>query len=91
MSIASVRQNEAMPKQVRYLSTSEFAERIGVKPDTLNRYALPEPDAVIGNIRGWKPATIDAWNAARPGRGRWATSRKPARKIAPRATRASAE
>lgn len=52
-----------------YLSRSELAERIGVKPDTLGRYKLPEPDAMIGAVRGWLPETIDAWNEARPGRG----------------------
>jgi hypothetical protein len=52
-----------------YLSRSEVAERIGVAPDTLGRYKLPEPDALIGSTRGWLPATIDAWNASRPGRG----------------------
>lgn len=30
---------------------------------------MPEPDAYIGRTRGWKTETIDAWNAARPGRG----------------------
>ena len=29
----------------RYLSRTEVAERIGVKPDTLGRYLLPAPDA----------------------------------------------
>ena len=48
----------------RYLSRTEVAERIGVKPDTLGRYKLPEPDAVIGNVRGWLPRTIDAWDRA---------------------------
>ena len=53
----------------RYLSRPEVAERIGVKPDTLNRYKLPEPDAQIGARQlGWLPETIDAWNASRPGR-----------------------
>ena len=52
-----------------YLSRAEFAEHIGVKPDTLSRYKLPEPDAMIGSTRGWTAETIDAWNAARPGRG----------------------
>lgn len=51
----------------RYLSRPEVAARIGVKTDTLNRYKLPEPDAQIGARQiGWLPATIDAWNAARP-------------------------
>lgn len=58
----------------RYLNVSEVAERIGVKPDTLKRYKLPEPDALIGRTRGWLPATIDAWNASRPGRG-WRAGR----------------
>jgi hypothetical protein len=53
-------------RPVRYLSRAEVAERIGVKPDTLGRYRLPEPDAVIGQTRGWLLATVDAWNAARP-------------------------
>jgi predicted DNA-binding transcriptional regulator AlpA len=58
------------PRPVRYLSRPEVAQRIGVKTDTLNRYKLPDPDAQIGVRQvGWLPATIDAWNAARPGRG----------------------
>ena len=55
------------PAPARYLSRPEVAARIGVKPDTLNRYKLPAPDAQIGARQiGWLPATIDAWNAARP-------------------------
>ena len=54
---------------VVYLSRTEVAERIGVKPDTLGRYKLPEPDALIGTTRGWLPETIDTWHAERPGRG----------------------
>jgi hypothetical protein len=57
-------------KPLRYLSRAEVAERIGVKPDTLSRYRLPEPDAIIGATRGWLAETVDAWNADRPGRGR---------------------
>lgn len=53
----------------RYLSFTEFAERIGVRTGALGNYKLPEPDAYIGRTRGWKAETIDAWNAARPGRG----------------------
>jgi len=52
-----------------YLSLREFAERIGVKPDTLHRYNLPPADAIIGDRRGWRPETVDAWNVRRPGRG----------------------
>ncbi len=54
---------------VRYLSRSEFAERVGLAVGTLSRYKLPDPDAHIGTTRGWLPATIDAWQAARPGQG----------------------
>lgn len=57
----------------RYLSLSEFAERIRLQPDTLKSYKakglLPEPDALIGRVRGWLPETIDTWQATRPGRG----------------------
>lgn len=56
---------------IRYMTSTEVAAHIGVKPSTLNRYKLPEPDAMIGNVRGWRRETVDAWNAARPGRGRW--------------------
>ena len=58
----------------RYLSRSEVAARIGVQTATLSRYKLPQPDVIIGSgprpTFGWLPATIDAWNNARPGRGR---------------------
>lgn len=54
---------------IRFLTTGEFAERIGVKKATLNRYKLPPPDALIGTNRGWLPQTIDDWQARRPGQG----------------------
>jgi hypothetical protein len=53
----------------RYLSRTEFAERIGVTPGALSRYRLPEADVMIGAVRGWAPETIDRWQANRPGRG----------------------
>ena len=61
----------------RYLSLYDVAERIGVQPGTIRAYSkigmLPEPDAYTGAgsraVRGWLPETIDAWNAARPGKG----------------------
>jgi len=59
-----------------YLSRAQFGERIGVKPASLGRYKLPEPDAMIGDVRGWLPDTIDTWHAARPGKGAGA-GRKP--------------
>lgn len=62
---------------VRYLSLKELAERIGVKPATAVNYKLPAPDAMIGDVRGWSVETVDAWHAARPGKGAGA-GRKPA-------------
>lgn len=55
----------------RYLSRSEVAKLIGVKPDSLGRYKLPDPDAMIGSIKGWLPETIEQWHVTRPGRGNW--------------------
>jgi hypothetical protein len=54
---------------VIYLNRAEVAERIGVKPDTLSRYKLPPADVTVGDVRGWLPTTIDAWQRQRPGRG----------------------
>ncbi len=58
----------------KYLSSSDFARRIGVSPNTLKRYKIPAPDIQIGITNrptyGWSVETIDAWNEARPGRGR---------------------
>lgn len=50
---------------IRFLSRTEVAERIGVKPTSLGRYSLPEPDALTGDVRGWTPETIDKWNEER--------------------------
>jgi hypothetical protein len=63
----------AKPKKLsRYLGRVEVAEYLGLKSvRSLSRIKMPEPDALIGTHRGWLPETIDDWNAARPGRGRW--------------------
>jgi predicted DNA-binding transcriptional regulator AlpA len=53
----------------RYLGVKQVAERLGVTPGGLLNLNLPEPDAWIGRTRGWKTATIDRWNANRPGHG----------------------
>jgi hypothetical protein len=69
---------------IRYLSRTEVAESIGVRPYTLGRYKLPPPDAMIGDTRGWKPATIDRWHRSRPSqalRGLKAEGRKLWRQI----------
>ena len=62
---------------ITYLSRSEVAKRIGVQPNTLAHYKLPDPDAIIGRTRGWLPETIDTWNASRPGRGNWRNRKEP--------------
>lgn len=73
-----------MTAPARYLSRPEVAARIGVKPDTLNRYLLPPADAQIGARQlGWLPETIDAWNAARPSRLRTQAERRKAAGMEP--------
>ncbi|QDF17570.1 hypothetical protein SEA_YAGO84_38 [Gordonia phage Yago84] len=55
-----------------YLSRSEVAERIGLKSiRSLSGLVLPPHDALVGNHKGYLPATIDRWMENRPGRGRW--------------------
>jgi transcriptional regulator with XRE-family HTH domain len=54
---------------IGYLSRKQVAQRLGVTPGALSRYKLPEADAMIGDVRGWLPATIEEWQANRPGRG----------------------
>lgn len=57
----------------RYLSRAEVATYIGLKSvhSLSGNGELPEPDVMVGSRRGWSSATIDAWRAQRPGRGRW--------------------
>ena len=52
-----------------YLGVKQVAERLGITQGALLSLNLPEPDALIGRTRGWRPETIDRWNAGRPGRG----------------------
>lgn len=62
---------------VRHLGLAALAERAGITRGTAARYQsegrLPAPDIILvegaRQARGWLPATIDAWLAARPGRG----------------------
>lgn len=57
---------------IMYLGRTEVAHHLGLSGITsLTGVALPPPDATIGDRKGWLPETIDAWNALRPGRGRW--------------------
>lgn len=60
-----------------YLGTAAVAEHVGLSVATIRSYILkgimPEADVIIttpsGALRGWAPATIDAWQASRPGQG----------------------
>jgi hypothetical protein len=68
---------ERLPTMIRYLNLTEFAQRINIERDTLSKYKLPVPDSIVGDRRGWLPATIDTWNASRPGRGNWGPKAQP--------------
>ncbi|MCX4470434.1 hypothetical protein OOK41_08960 [Micromonospora sp. NBC_01655] len=56
-----------------YLDSAALAARLGIKPASIHRMRsrgdLPEPDRVIGRSPAWLPATIDRWQASRPGHG----------------------
>lgn len=54
----------------KYLSVTEVADRAGLSRNTIKFYSqypgrLPEPDAMVGRVKGWLPETIDAWMAKR--------------------------
>jgi hypothetical protein len=67
------REESPTPGPAVYLSRPELAARIGVAADSVGKYKLPPPDAMVGNRPGWLPETVDEWNASRPGRGNWGT------------------
>ncbi|MCV7230645.1 XRE family transcriptional regulator [Mycolicibacterium komossense] len=51
---------------VRYLGVNEVAARTGLSPNTVKSYSgipgrMPQPDAMIGRVKGWLPETIDRW------------------------------
>ena len=58
------------------LTVAGVAARLGVQRRTVEayrhhiQYGFPEPDGRLGRTPWWKPATIDAWQKARPGQGR---------------------
>lgn len=56
---------------MQFWGRKEVAQFLGVKTDSINGYQLPDPDAMIGNHRGWLPQTIKEWKEDRPGRGNW--------------------
>mgnify|MGYP002741943758 CR=1 FL=1 len=63
------------------LTVRDVAARLGLAVSTVQTYRrdgrLPEPDGLVGRVPWWRPATIDRWQAARPGRGRAGIPRKP--------------
>lgn len=59
-------------RPTHYLSRPQVAARLGLKSvRSLAGTTLPDPDVIVGIHRGWSTTTIDAWHAARPGRGKW--------------------
>lgn len=57
---------------IRFLGRTEVAHYLNMKTiNSLSGVTLPPHNAEISDRAGWFPATIDAWNAQRPGRGRW--------------------
>ena len=51
----------------------EVAAHLGVTYDSVRRYRardenFPPPDGKLGRTPWWRPDTIKAWQAARPGR-----------------------
>jgi len=62
----------------RKLHRADVAELLGINPDSLGRAKLPERDGT--DVEGsharpyWWSTTIDAWLAARPGKG-WRAGR----------------
>jgi predicted DNA-binding transcriptional regulator AlpA len=56
------------------LSPADVAELAGVKVQTIHnhshRHTMPDPDGYLGRTPWWHRATIEAWVAVRPRRGR---------------------
>lgn len=60
---------------IRYLGVTEVAERTGLAVNTVKSYSkipgrMPQPDVMIGRVKGWLPETIDRWmerRGQRPG------------------------
>lgn len=53
----------------RYLSATDIARILNIKPTSMTKYKLPAPDAYIGKTRGWCQSTIDTWLHQRPTQG----------------------
>lgn len=55
------------------LTTQDVALMLGVTPATVRSYSargvMPPPDGYLGRTPWWRPGTIKAWRAQRPGQG----------------------
>ena len=56
------------------LDLADAADHLGLSYATLRRYrsqdaSFPAPDVTVGQSPAWWATTLDAWQAARPGRG----------------------
>ena len=71
--IDAVLETDMVPDGVEvYMGRTEVAYYLGLKSIwSLTGVELPPHDAQIGDRKGWRTETIDAWKASRPGRGRW--------------------
>lgn len=54
----------------KYLSVTEVAARTGLSLNTVKAYSqatpkrMPNPDVMVGRVKGWLPKTIDDWHSA---------------------------
>ncbi len=55
----------------RYLSVTEVAERTGLALNTVKSYSqdtprrMPNPDVLVGRVKGWTEKTIDEWQGSK--------------------------
>lgn len=68
-------------KGFRYLSMTDMALRLGIRPTVLCTYRLPFPDVYIGDTRGWSEETFERWRKKHPqvGTGRGIEPKRPVR------------
>lgn len=59
------------PAAPALLTLAGVGRRLGLSRDTVKKYRLPDPDFLAdGRQPLWRPATVDSWDANRPGRRR---------------------
>lgn len=60
---------------MEYLTTAQVAARLGITADTwrayVNRGRAPKATRKLGPLNLWSWPVVEAWQATRPGRGRW--------------------